>query len=61
MFWNLKIWIWKGLSYFHFFPSKAYVLDHSETIDMHIEKWYEKINKKSMSAKTVYAVRGGGG
>ena len=27
---------------------------------MHIEKWYEKINKKSMSAKTVYAVPGGG-
>ena len=31
-------------SYFEFVPSKSYVLDHFEYIDMHIEKWWK--NKK---------------
>ena len=32
------------LTYFHFFSSKPYVLDHSESIDMHIKKILKKHN-----------------
>ena len=36
-----KIWI-QDLKLFLIFPTKSYVLDHSESIAMHIEKlWFE--------------------
>ena len=39
---NVKICIWKDVKYFVSFPSKSYVFEHSESIDMHIEQSLKK-------------------
>ena len=39
----MKICVWKDLELFClFFPTKSYGLEHSESIDMHIEKLFFK-------------------
>ena len=59
MFWNVKIYIWKDFI-LNFFPSKSYVLYHSEAIDMHYEKLLKKTFFCRCPQKPGFVLRGGG-
>ena len=55
-----KMYLFRRISsYFDFFPYKSYVLEHSESIDMHIRK--KNKNKKKCRCPQKKPSGGGGG